>query len=786
MRSKRVPDRVHVVHPPRDIPQDIYERDAQDDFTGGQDDMRGVPSQGNGRDLRGGEIVRMLAQISDRLKRSEAERYELLGELREYRKALSELEDKNGKTARACVALENKIQERGRLDTEITQRQVRLEKTVKDTEDKVVKSVASQALLNKRLQDTEDRQTAIDLRLDESVTEQARLDRQIEKVGQDKSRMLRKVERLEEIIVETQDALKARAMVLLTDRSAAAQSGAPQIPAWLDGEAAADGAGVNPAQAGNWRRAINMQSAGMAALVIAALLSGWMINQVQQPEIPQIAILEGGGLARLNLDDKRWEPVVVDGQNVPSERMDTLAAQAEQEEREALDRNARLNVIRPDTTSVTQDSPESAQAIEATATPETGQEIHAAEQTAEAAAVLDYSDEQLLAALDENPDALAAQLNQIAPAAAEALELETPAPAATQVIETEPVEKNAAINSATVPASASFPKTAFQQDPVLANAISKEKGTQSLSERIKPDPNLPERIQSLEAQAFEGLAEAQHDLAAIYTAGHGGVEQDFARAALWFREAADGGVGNASYNLGVLYHQGLGVERDLARALYWYREAAQRDHPEAQYNLGIAHIEGIGTEYSPPLAAAFFERAANNGIMEAAYNLGLIYENGLLGGEVKPEEALLWYKIAADQGSLDAQAALKQLAGAQQIGMEDVDKLVERMQKVYETVKGRRAGPLPAGREEASAGKKSLAAEAASLSSSATQSRQAVTAQIQEHLMTMGLYPGPADGISGPQTEDAIRAYQSANNLPEDGQADEALLTYMLSGPATE
>ncbi|MBU0858905.1 MAG: peptidoglycan-binding protein, partial [Alphaproteobacteria bacterium] len=57
----------------------------------------------------------------------------------------------------------------------------------------------------------------------------------------------------------------------------------------------------------------------------------------------------------------------------------------------------------------------------------------------------------------------------------------------------------------------------------------------------------------------------------------------------------------------------------------------------------------------------------------------------------------------------------------------------------------------------------------------------AIVAQIQEQLVRLGLYPGPADGVTGPQTEDAIRSYQTANNLPGDGRASEALLLHLLT-----
>ncbi len=259
MQSNRTPDRVHVVSRP-------------------QNDDRSPAS----------DIVKTLAQISDKLKRSEAERYELLAELREYRKALNELEDKAEASEKAYLTLEHKIQTRDKLEVEITQRQARFEKTLKDTEEKLVKTVAGQAVLDKKIRDNDERHMALTVRIDESASEQARFNLQLEKVADDKSRMLRKVDRLEEVIQETQDALKARAMVLLTDQSTAAQSALPHIPAWSQSSGANDDTQANEPW---WRRSVKMQSVGMGAMISAALLLGWTINQMQQPSIPQIAVL---------------------------------------------------------------------------------------------------------------------------------------------------------------------------------------------------------------------------------------------------------------------------------------------------------------------------------------------------------------------------------------------------------------------------------------------------------------------------------------------------------------
>ena len=260
------------------------------------------------------------------------------------------------------------------------------------------------------------------------------------------------------------------------------------------------------------------------------------------------------------------------------------------------------------------------------------------------------------------------------------------------------------------------------------------------------DLTLPDTIKELEDKAFAKIPEAQHDLGALYTAGQAGVTQNYERAGFWFEKAAEQGIGNAAYNLGVLYQQGLGAEQDLQRALDWYRRAAQLGHPEAQYNLGISYIEGVGTRYNPNMAAAFFQQAAFNGVAEAAYNLGLILENGLLG-EVRPDDALKWYHRAAVAGNVDAQGAYQTLATSMGIS-------TDLATAVNDTD--------------------------INLGTLVPSNDQIMVAQIQEQLRKAGLYTGPQDGIVGAGTVKAMRTYQRQNNIPADGQATQTLLTFML------
>jgi hypothetical protein len=61
-----------------------------------------------------------------------------------------------------------------------------------------------------------------------------------------------------------------------------------------------------------------------------------------------------------------------------------------------------------------------------------------------------------------------------------------------------------------------------------------------------------------------------------------------------------------------------------------------------------------------------------------------------------------------------------------------------------------------------------------------TQIRRETLVQVQDRLRRLGHSSGPADGIYGPQTRDAIRAYQESVGLPASGVADSMTLLRLL------
>jgi TPR repeat protein len=72
------------------------------------------------------------------------------------------------------------------------------------------------------------------------------------------------------------------------------------------------------------------------------------------------------------------------------------------------------------------------------------------------------------------------------------------------------------------------------------------------------------------------------------------VAKDEAEAVKWWRKAAEQGMANAQYNLGVCCANGHGVAKDNAEAVNWYRKAAEQNDTLAQYNLGFCYYKGVG------------------------------------------------------------------------------------------------------------------------------------------------------------------------------------------------
>lgn len=658
------------------------------------------------------QIVRLLRDLGDRLRQSEKEREILWRELDSCRKLLTDIEDKTNNTEKAFLSIEHKMNAR--------------------TDDTSEQDQEFRKSIEEKIAALETTTGSAVLRIEDAVSENSKLARRLDEATQDRTMLLRKLEEMEETLTQTQDTLKAKALVLLTDQALASRTTLPQTPAWSGNDTlktqAAPTATDNISSVEKilaesrpwWKKptGLRMNTGMLTALIVLGVAGGWGASQVD------------------------WSAL-------KAKPAETAAIGETPSTKDAVPVDTAAMTASPETPSVASETPVVAPTVPA-----------ANEPTAE--------DQTKLM------DDIAKLANQIEPGTSSdntpTVEDNTSAQAQAQAIE---MEKASA--------------TAFNDAPL--------KG--SLADRIKADGNLPKVVKDIEKKAFAGEGEAQHDLAAIYTAGHAGVKTNYSKASQWFTEAAHQNIGNAQYNLGVLYHQGLGVQQDTKRAIELYRVAASNNHPEAQYNLGIAHIEGIGADYNPQIAAHYFEKAALGGVIEAAYNLGLIQENGLLG-EAQPDEAIFWYTLAANRGNAQAVEALAQVSKQMNLSKEqagDVFKKIGEQKPDYlkslEKPVAKPAAPKAAAAQAAPAKpvttaaakveKPVVAAAPAPAPVAAPKYDPVIVAQIQEQLIRLGLFSGSADGTADTQTQEAVKSYQSMNKIKVDGKPSEDVLVHMLA-----
>ncbi len=684
------------------------------------------------------EVSKKAARVEEHVKGT-------LKTLDETKALVRELGDQTKNQDSKITALKNDVEERKKNIEALVKKQKVVEETQKEHIEKISDQNEAHVSLIRRVSESETRFDKLDNKLEDARSDYLKLDRKIDKVIEDRGRILRKIERIELAVIETRDALNAKAMVLLTDQGAVAGVNMPEIGdnSYQNDPIALQRRLQEEAMMPWWRKPLRVSATSLIMMAVIAVLTGWIISAVlTSAPVEDVSLSDvPARTVRLSSSEPLREPLDEPTESLeryveaPREREQDLSAARplqEQIAEESVYDNA-LDEVAADNAPLIAPSPPPKPEAPAPAV-DYGIRIHkGVSDPAELSTIGFENKEELIEAFEKEPERVAKAMNDLEPSSLTSDDKVIPSTTGQAV--SAPVDLTAPeiIDEVTRP----YQMASYKND---------------LRQRIRPDPKLTDVAKKIETQAFEGVPEAQHDMGAIYVSGHAQIKQDLKRAVLWFTEASDNGVANATYNLGVLYHKGLGVKKSLDKAMDYYLNAAQAGHREAQYNLAIANIEGVGTPYNPEKAKFYFEKAANQGVTEAAYNLGLIYENGLLG-KSEPGKALSWYKYAADQGSPEAQSALEQLANSLSISIEDVNTIVDN-------VRGSDARATEGGKD------------------------QNVVYQIQKALKERGFYPGPVDGVIGPVTRSSIRAYQLSADLTIDGEPTPQLLDVLKTEPA--
>ena len=123
--------------------------------------------------------------------------------------------------------------------------------------------------------------------------------------------------------------------------------------------------------------------------------------------------------------------------------------------------------------------------------------------------------------------------------------------------------------------------------------------------------NYNEAFKYCKRAAEEGISDAQFTLGLMYYDGQG-VKQDYSEAQKWFQKAAEQGYAYAQYDLGLMYYNGEGVKQDYFKAIELWQKASKQRNARAQYNLGVMYAKGQGVRQNYTKAKEYFGLACDN------------------------------------------------------------------------------------------------------------------------------------------------------------------------------
>ncbi len=131
--------------------------------------------------------------------------------------------------------------------------------------------------------------------------------------------------------------------------------------------------------------------------------------------------------------------------------------------------------------------------------------------------------------------------------------------------------------------------------------------------------NAQEAIKWFERAVAKGSAPAAFRLGMAYEKGQG-VQRDRGRARTNYVLAAERGHLKAMHNLAVMMVEDSGPsgKPDYASAIPWFRQAADRGLRDSQYNLGVLYARGMGVSQNLAESYRWFSLAANQGDTDAA------------------------------------------------------------------------------------------------------------------------------------------------------------------------
>ncbi len=111
------------------------------------------------------------------------------------------------------------------------------------------------------------------------------------------------------------------------------------------------------------------------------------------------------------------------------------------------------------------------------------------------------------------------------------------------------------------------------------------------------------------------------------------------------------------------YYGNNGVSKDYEKAFGYYLQAAQMGHTDAYFDVALKYCYGLGTPKNYKEAIFWFKKYYDTFPTRyvAPETIGECYRDGGYGISADRNEAIKWFRIAANNGSKDASKALREM-----------------------------------------------------------------------------------------------------------------------------
>lgn len=116
-----------------------------------------------------------------------------------------------------------------------------------------------------------------------------------------------------------------------------------------------------------------------------------------------------------------------------------------------------------------------------------------------------------------------------------------------------------------------------------------------------------------------------------------------------FLMAANEGVYNAHFYLGMIFYEGIFVDQDIERAMDHYIKGAAKNNAFCYFELSRIYDEGVYEQKSPGLKFLYLKRSAEEGFLTAQHMLGIAYHEGSLVKK-NDKKALAWFRESVRNG----------------------------------------------------------------------------------------------------------------------------------------